>query len=614
YYQQTSAIFNLCPGTYSVTVTDHYNCTASSNYIVTQPAAITLNITTTSASCGQDNGSASATVTGGTQPYTYAWTSGSMQSVADSLAAGMYMLTVTDANGCVKFTLASISNNNGPVITVSSITNLTCYGSGNGAINITVSGGTFPYTFSWTTGATTEDISNLTEGPYEIEITDADACMTTASYFVSQPNQLNAVATTTPATCGNTNGAATITVTGGTHPYTYLWSMGGTNATQTGLAPGVYSVTVTDSHSCSANPVMVNINTSGGPVITVDSVIQTGCSGSDGAIYTSVSGGVLPYTYLWNNGVETWQATSLAPGVYSLTVIDANNCIAATSVEISGIIPPVPQICIVSVDTTEQKNLIVWEKEITTTIDHYNIYREGSWAGYYFLAGSVGYTQYSQFLDTNSNPQMRAYRYKITAVDQCGNESPASEPHKTIHLAINDGIGNSWNLIWTEYQGFYFLGYYIYRHTNSEGWTLIDSIATGYNSYTDWPPSMGQLYYRIGVFKNDTCYPSGDLKAQGGPYSQSFSNLDDNEIPVAIVSVNNTGYISVYPNPANNTVIIEGLQAGKIELMNIHGQVIKDMDITAPKTTIDISKLSGGVYITRIQTNDGIIMKKLLKQ
>ncbi|MBI5217936.1 MAG: T9SS type A sorting domain-containing protein [Bacteroidia bacterium] len=615
YYQQVSTISNLCPGTYSVTVTDHYNCTESGTYIVTQPNALTLNVTTISASCGQHNGSATVSVTGGTQPYYYAWTSGDTLATADSLEAGMYMVTVTDAHGCSKFTLATVSNTNGPVITAHVITNLTCYESGNGAINITVSGGTTPYAFSWTTGATTEDISNLTAGPYEIEITDFTGCMATASYFVSQPNQVNAVATTTPASCGNTNGVATITVTGGTQPYSFVWSNSGTGATQTGLAPGVYTVTITDSHSCTGGaPLMVSINTANGPVVAIDSVIQSGCSGNDGAIYVSVSGGNPPYTYNWSDSSHTQDIVQLAPGNYQLTVTDSLGCIGSTGATISHTQPATPQICIVTVDSIEHKNLIVWEKEVTTSIDYYNVYREGSWAGYYFLAGSKPYNSMSTFLDVNSNPHQRAYRYKITAVDFCGNESDASETHKTIHLAINYGVGNSWNLIWTEYEGFNFPGYYIYRHTNSDGWVLIDSIATGYNSYTDIPPNQGQINYMVTVRSPQICSPTG-TKDMSGPFSQSLSNIEDNGIIDEIQNIQLVNTIKIYPNPVSNELIIENysLSETNVELLNIVGQTLYCSTI-GKHSKINMITMPSGVYILKIHSEKGTVLKKIVKQ
>ncbi|MBI5220095.1 MAG: SprB repeat-containing protein [Bacteroidia bacterium] len=534
YYSNTSLRFNFTIGEAVIQTFQNSGFILTQGFqqpsLSTQNCNLTLSVTVVNSTCNQHNGSATVNPDGGAQPYRYAWTSGDTLATADSLAAGMYMVTVTDAQACSAFTLATVSNTNGPVISAHTITNLTCFGSGNGAINITVSGGTTPYTFLWSTGATTEDISNLTAGPYEIEITDFTGCMATASYFVGQPNQVNAVTTTTPASCGNTNGAATITATGGAQPYSFAWSNGGTVATQTNLAPGVYSVIVTDSLGCTNGfPLMVSINTANGPVVTIDSVIQSGCSGNNGAIYVSVSGGNPPYIYNWSNSLHTQDITQLAPGDYQLTVTDSLGCIGSTGATISHTQPATPKICIVTVDSIEHKNLIVWEKEVTTSIDYYNVYREGSWAGYYFLAGSKSYNSMSAFLDVNSNPHQRAYRYKITAVDLCGNESDASEPHKTIHLAINSGIGNEWNLIWTEYEGYDFPGCYIYRHSNSQGWVLIDSIATGYNSYNDIPPNQGQINYMVTVRSPQICSPTG-TKDMGGPFSQSLSNIEDNGI------------------------------------------------------------------------------------
>ncbi|OFY96566.1 MAG: hypothetical protein A2491_11070 [Bacteroidetes bacterium RIFOXYC12_FULL_35_7] len=582
----------------------------------TQNCNLLLNVVTTNATCGLHNGSAMVTVSGGTQPYRYLWSSGDTLATADSLAAGIYMVTVTDSLGCSKFALATISNTNGPAITAHTITNLTCYGLSNGAINITVSGGTMPYIYSWSSGATTEDISNVTVGPYEIEITDHLGCIATASYFVNQPDQLNTIVTTTFASCGSSNGTAAITVTGGTQPYTYAWSNGGNNASQANLDPGVYTVSIMDSHSCTSDaPILISINTLNGPIVSIDSVIQCGCNGNDGAIYVSVSGGNSPYTYDWSNLSHTQDITQLSTGNYQLTVTDILGCIGTTNATINNTQPATPQICIVTVDSIEHKNLIVWEKEVTTSIDHYNVYREGSWAGYYFLAGSKPYNSLSTFLDLNSNPHQRAYRYKITAVDLCGNESDSSTTHKTIHLAINSGIGNSWNLIWTEYEGFNFPGYYIYRHTNSQGWVLIDSIATGYNSYTDIPPNQGQINYMIAVRSPQICSPTG-TKDMSGPFSQSLSNIEDNGIIDVEVSQSKINELNceIYPNPTSGKSTIELTKKGIAEISNLQGRIIKTVNLQNTKTIINLQDFFSGIYTIRIITDKEIIVKKLIKQ
>ncbi|MBI4649160.1 MAG: T9SS type A sorting domain-containing protein, partial [Bacteroidia bacterium] len=532
------------------------------------------------------------------------------------VSAGIYLVTVTDANGCSNFSYINIDENDGPEITAV-ITDVACYNSNSGAVNITVVSGTPPYVYDWSNGATSASLSGLVAGTYDLIMSDDNGCQAVESFVVTQPQNIIISVVTTDATCGTANGTASAVISGGVSPYSVLWSTGDTSASLSGLPAGSYTLTVTDANGCiKVKSTGININAAGGPQVVTDSVINTGCSSSDGAMYVTVTGGALPYTsFLWSNGETIEDISGLSSGVYSLTVTDSAGCQGIFSDSVSSIVPMYQPICLVSVDSAAGKNFIVWEKVQETGIDHYRIYRESNTAGLYYIIGTASANNLSEYIDEQSYPKVRAYRYKISAVDPCGNQSPLSSHHKTIHLTMNQGIGQSYNLIWDHYEGFPFGTYLIYRHTNQTGWEVIDSMPSNLTSYTDWPPSMGQLYYRISVLKNDSCYSSGDLKEQGGPYSQSFSNLDDNGIPVNIYSTHhNVLNINMYPNPSRDEVIIEGLQAGKIELMNIQGQVIKNIDVSNTKTWLDISKLSGGVYTMRIITNDGIIVKKLIKQ
>ncbi|MBI4648737.1 MAG: T9SS type A sorting domain-containing protein, partial [Bacteroidia bacterium] len=377
-------------------------------------------------------------------------------------------------------------------------------------------------------------------------------------------------------------------------------------ASLSGLPAGSYTLTVTDANGCiKVKSTGININSTGGPQIAADFIINTGCSGSDGAMYVTVTGGALPYaSFLWSNSETTEDISGLSAGVYCLTVTDSAGCEGIFSDSVSAIMPLYQPICLVSVDSTTGKNHIVWEKVQQTGIAQYNIYRESNIAGLYYTIATVPGNNLSEYIDYQSYPKIRAYRYKISAIDDCGNESPLSVHHKTMHLTMNEGIGQSYNLIWDHYEGFPFWTYLIYRHTNQTGWQLIDSMPNNLTSYTDWPPSMGQLYYRISVLKNDSCYSSGDLKAQGGPYSQSFSNLDDNGIPVYIYLAKCNPELKIYPNPNTGefNIEVELIKASVLsyKVMDNIGRIIyeqKPQKISGTaKNTIDLKQYSNGIY------------------
>ncbi|MBI4649651.1 MAG: SprB repeat-containing protein, partial [Bacteroidia bacterium] len=369
-------------GIYTVTVTDAIGCTAVVSATITEPTPITINIAADDAACGDSTGYASAIATGGTSPYTYQWNTGETAAEIDSLHGGIFLVTVTDANGCTNFSYANIDESDGPEITAI-ITDVSCYNENSGSIDITVVSGTPPYIYDWSNGATSASLSGLVAGTYDLIMSDDNGCQAVESFVVTQPQNIVISVTTTDASCGLANGTASVIILGGVSPYSISWSTGATSATLSGLAAGSYTLTVTDTNGCTkVKSTGINISSTGGPQIAADSVINTGCSGSDGAMYVTVTGGALPYaSFLWSNGETTEDISGLSAGVYSLTVTDSAGCEGIFSDSVNAIVPQYQPICLVSVDSATGKNFIVWEKVQQTGIAQYNIYRESNIAG-----------------------------------------------------------------------------------------------------------------------------------------------------------------------------------------------------------------------------------------
>jgi hypothetical protein len=216
----------------------------------TSTCNISIASTITSVNCnGGSTGAVNITVTGGTSPYSYSWSNSSTSEDQSNLAAGSYTVTVTDNAGCIKTLTATVTQSTAITIT-NAVTDVKCRNGSTGAINITVSGGTSPFTYSWSNTATTEDLSNIAAGSYTVTVTDSKSCIKSSTSTVSQPAaELTITKAITHETAGN-DGAINITVSGGTSPYTYLWSNGKTTEDISGLPGGTYSVTVTDSKSC----------------------------------------------------------------------------------------------------------------------------------------------------------------------------------------------------------------------------------------------------------------------------------------------------------------------------------------------------------------------------
>jgi hypothetical protein len=305
-------------GTYSVIVTDANGCTANKSVIITQPAAVATTATQENATCyGTSTGSINLTVTGGITPYTYVWTAtaGGIVPTGQAnnqnltgLVAGTYSVIVTDANGCTA-NKSVIITQPAAVATTATQVNVTCYGTSTGSINLSITGGTTPYTYVWTataggivpTGqANNQNLTGLLAGTYSVAVTDANGCTTNKSVIITQPAAVATTATQVNVTCyGDATGSITLTVTGGTASYTYVWSAtaGGTvptgqanNQHLTGLLAGTYSVAVTDANGCTANKTV--IITQPAALTTTNTQVNATCYGTaTGSINLTVTGG-----------------------------------------------------------------------------------------------------------------------------------------------------------------------------------------------------------------------------------------------------------------------------------------------------------------------------------
>ncbi|MDX6183215.1 T9SS type A sorting domain-containing protein [Flavobacterium sp. Fl-77] len=341
----------LSAGTYTVTVTDANACTATQSFTITEPSVLAVTpASQTNVSCfGGSNGSATVSVSGGISAYTYAWSpSGGTAATASGLSAGTYTVTVTDANSCTTTQSFTITQPAALSVTPASQTNIACNGGSTGAAAInTPTGGVGGYTYDWTPGTPTGDgttsVTGLSAGTYTVTVTDANGCIATQSFTVTQPSALVATpASQTNVSCfGGSNGSATVSVSGGTSAYTYAWSpSGGTAATASGLIAGTYTVTVTDANACTATQ-SFTITQPSALAVTPASQTNVSCfGGSNGSATVSVSGGTSAYTYAWSpSGGTAATASGLSAGTYTVTVTDANACIATQSFTITE--PPV---------------------------------------------------------------------------------------------------------------------------------------------------------------------------------------------------------------------------------------------------------------------------------
>jgi len=326
---------NIAGGIYEVTVTDGNGCIAIQSFSIINDVSncsaycfLTVSSIVTDEMCGDGTGTIDITISQATQPYIVSWNTGDTIEDLSNLNAGIYTITVTDANQCVEVVNITVGNNTGN-LTISSnqLSNENC-GNSDGSIDITITGGTLPYTVLWDNGATIKDISGLAAGNYTITITDGNGCTFSTTYAIfNNTGNLSASATVINEVCGNGAGTINLTVTGNAGTLSFLWSNGATTEDISGLSAGLYSCTITDANGCTLTTSSYNlINESSTLLLSNTTITNENCNNGLGDIDITIQGGIPPITYLWSNGAITEDISGLSSGTYSCTITDTNGC------------------------------------------------------------------------------------------------------------------------------------------------------------------------------------------------------------------------------------------------------------------------------------------------
>ncbi|MBL4710277.1 MAG: SprB repeat-containing protein, partial [Flavobacteriales bacterium] len=347
---------NLAANTYIVTVTDANGCEVTAMTTLTDPTALLAVIDSLEdVSCnGLSDGFARVAVTGGTGLISFDWGGGVITRSNPGLAAGTYIVTVTDLNNCQTTATAIISE---PMLLTATATSTmaSCSGLNDGTATADQLGGTAPFTYTWSDPLMQTNITatNLLAGTYTVTVTDANNCMTTAMTTVMQPNTITlSIDNQANVDCfGNATGSATIRVVGGTAPIGFLWddAMMQTTATATGLIARVYTVIVTDANGCNES---IQVTITEPLLLTATITAQTNptCNGiDDGTASVTEMDGTGPYTYLWSaNAQITTTAIGLSGATHTVTVTDANGCSATTQVTLT---PPASVVITIDAQT-----------------------------------------------------------------------------------------------------------------------------------------------------------------------------------------------------------------------------------------------------------------------
>lgn len=340
----TEDISGLAPGSYSVLVTDDNGCTTSASATVNEPAVITAAGNIVHATCfGASDGAVNVSVNGGIAPYTYSWTNGETTEDLFNLSAGIYTLTVTDANNCTSALDVTINEPTALEATATPVSS-TCL-SANGQLDLTVTGGTPSYTYDWSNGSTTQDLNNVNAGIYSVIITDAKGCTISFTDTILSEGTISVSAVVTNVACyGQSTGAINIATLSGTAPFTYSWNTGSTSEDLFNIPAGIYSLLAVDANGCQiglnymitqADSLFIELSS---PVLSGGHNISTN-GGSNGSIELDVTGGTLPYTYTWSNGATIEDLNDLTAGTYSVIVTDNNGCAVAGQITLDQPLP-----------------------------------------------------------------------------------------------------------------------------------------------------------------------------------------------------------------------------------------------------------------------------------
>jgi hypothetical protein len=291
-------------------------------------------------------------------------------------------------------------------------------------------------------------------------------------------------------------------------------------------------------------------------------------------------------------------------------LIRINDSYAIQSMDLSGVFSvltfPETPVCMVTVDSLTNYNIVVWEKPVTDLIADFLVFKETDQTNVYEVIDTVAYEEASLVTDYGSNPAIRPYRYKIGFLDNANREFPAGDYHQTIHLTINQGVNGNWNLIWTPYVGFEFASYYIVRKSGSGNYEDIATVSASFNSYTDFDAPDGDVSYMVKIVHPTGC----DFTLRETGYPEVYSNAASNS--VVNVSENRDFDFDVFPNPAND--LINLVFGDKIEgqvnviITDLAGRKIYSIDFrnvnSGQMQTINSTDFEEGLYLMHLQSGE----------
>jgi len=458
---------------------------------------------------------------------------------------------------------------------------------------------------------------------YIVTVTD-DNSSVTDSVMVSiyPPVEIDTVYADPQEICSGESSQLNVTVINATGDPIFNWVSNppGFNSTLqnpvvTPTVTTTYIVTVTDNCNSVSDSTIVTVYplpqlftvTGGGEYCEGGLGVDVGLDDSEAGIqYELYIDGNSTGNIIAGTGSQISFGNQTVEGIYTVFGSSDNCSIQMNGYTTVSIITPYEgeEICLV---TVANQNMIIWNKTPGENIKSYNIYRETTQSGIYECIASIPYSSFSTYLDLNSYPEQKAYRYRISVIDSCDNESGLSPHHKTIHLTVSAGV-NGWNLIWSGYEGIDFGTYYIYRSILWGSFTLLDSIQGNLTSYTDLNSSIFLSLYKIAIVNPEGCNPMAELTG----YDTAFSNIAYAD-PVLLIEPDKAEVELDYHSDTK-TLTINNLaynEAGTISVYDICGRSVLSQGINSHKCSFNLENVSPGLFIIHVSTNYQKISRKV---
>lgn len=362
-------------------VTDIHGNTSNCQFTVRiYPTPVSGTVVNQVSCNGFDDASVDLQISNGTAPYQTDWSNSASSEDLSNLSPGTYTVAITDYYGCTTADTVIITEPQVLDITTT-VNHLSCYNANDGSIETSVSGGTLPYSYNWSSGEQTPDLTNLATGTYDLTVTDANGCVLIYNTTVTQPDSLIIQAVVNSATCNASNGSIQTQVTGGTTPYTYTWSNGSSNQNLNNVPGGAYNLQIVDAHGCQltySGLILSEINLIASAIVT-----NVSCHGGDnGEATVIVSNGNHPYTYDWSTGGTEAYENNLSAGIYSVLVTDAFGCTSTLDITVS-----------------EPDSLVI-DLTMSSYILGYNVSSNGGTDGFIDATVSGGTAPYTYFWST----------------------------------------------------------------------------------------------------------------------------------------------------------------------------------------------------------------------